>query len=157
MRACGCDDDSVAHLARDAHRQYAREALLLFDDAEEVLRGFANKMPLALITNGASDLQREKLRSTGIEGLFSSIVVSGEVGLAKPDPAVFAIAIEQLGVDPQKVWHVGDSIRLDVGGAKASNLVAVWLNRNQRQRKDTDPLPDHEVTSLRQLVGLLQS
>ena len=56
----------------------------------------------AAITNSASDIQRPVLRVLALDGLFDEIVISGEVGIAKPDPGIFAIAIERLGVDPAR-------------------------------------------------------
>jgi putative hydrolase of the HAD superfamily len=106
------------------------------------------------MTNGASDTQRDALRTLGIEQIFSAVVISAEIGIAKPDPAIFAFAIDQLGVKPEHVWHVGDSLRSDAGGAKAAGLIAVWLNRGRLPRTEYEPLPDHEIRSLRELAGL---
>ena len=155
LRACGCGDDSVARLALQTHGQYERESQRLFDDVHDVietLRG-AN-VPLALITNGASDTQRGKLRVLGIEPWFDAIVISGEVRVAKPDAAVFRLALDVLGVERDDAWHVGDSLRADVAGAKAAGLTAVWLNRRGHERQASDPEPDHEIRSLAELLAL---
>ena len=58
---------------------------------------------LALITNGASDSQHDALRTLGIEQLFRPVVISAEIGIAKPDPAIFAIAIDKVGLKPEHV------------------------------------------------------
>ncbi len=158
LRACWCADPSVAHLALQTHRRHARQSTRLFQDAEAVLAWLARaSIPLALITNGASDTQREVVRTLGIEQRFGAVVISGEVGIAKPDPAVFAIAIDRLGVEPQHVWHVGDMLRTDVAGARAAGLMAVWLNRDHLPRNEGDPQPDHEIASLRELARLLSA
>jgi putative hydrolase of the HAD superfamily len=112
---------------------------------------------LALITNGASDTQRHALRSLGIEQQFGAIVISGEVGIVKPDAAVLAIALDQLGTKPEDVWHVGDSLATDVAGAKGAGRTAVWLNRGGLAWQDGDPKPDHEIRSLRELAELLSA
>lgn len=158
LRACGCDDDSLARLARDTHRRHERETIRLFDDVQELFTWLSRTgLPLALITNGASDTQRDALRVLGIEQRFGAVVISGEVGVAKPDAAVFGLAIEKLGVNPANVWHVGDSLRVDVAGAKAAGLTAVWLNRNRLPWKEGDPRPDYEIQSLTELAGLLSA
>ena len=64
---------------------------------------------LAVVTNGARDLQRDKLQTTGLEDHFDAIAVSGELGVAKPDPTIFRHTLDMLGVAPTRVWHVGDS------------------------------------------------
>lgn len=156
LRACGFDDDSLARLARDALRRHERQTVRLFDDVQELLASLSRmRLPLALVTNGASDTQRDALRVLGIEQRFGAVVVSGEVGIAKPDPAVFAIALDRLGVKPESVWHVGDSLAADVVGAQAAGITAIWLNRGGPRRRDADPKPDHELRSLTELTGLL--
>jgi putative hydrolase of the HAD superfamily len=158
LRACGCADECLVRLARDTHWRHARETTRLFDDAGDLLSWLAGiGLPLALITNGASDTQRQALRSLGIEQQFGAIVISGEVGMAKPDPVVFAIAMDALGVRPEHVWHVGDSPTTDVAGAKAAGLTAVWLNRDGLPWQADDPKPDHEIRSLRELAGLVSA
>lgn len=99
------------------------------------------RIPTALITNGGSDTQREKLTVLNLEPWFDVVIVSGEFRLAKPDAAVFALALDRLGIGPEGVWHVGDSLRTDVAGAKAANLTAVWLNRRALPPGPNDPFP----------------
>ncbi len=155
LHACGCDDESLVRSARDLHWRHGRNMLRLFDDAREVFSLLETGMSFALVTNGAADTQRDALDTLGIERQFSAIVISGEVGVAKPDASVFRLAMHQLGAEPEQVWHVGDSLRSDVAGAKAAGVTAVWLNRGGLSRKAGDPKPDHEIRSLRELPALL--
>jgi|SRR3990172_2563967 len=155
LRACGCQDEVVAQLARDTHWQNRRETLRLFDDVQDLLTLLQAQVSFALITNGASDTQREALRVLGIEHYFGAVIISGEVGIAKPDASVFRLALDKLGVEPEAVWHVGDSLRNDVAGAKAASLAAVWLNRSGIPRREADPKPDYEIRSLAELASLL--
>jgi putative hydrolase of the HAD superfamily len=142
----------VARLGSEAFSQYRRESLRLFDDVREIISLLRPRFALALVTNGASDTQRENLRVLDIEHRFGAVVVSGEVGIAKPDARIFRVALEQLGVEPANVWHVGNDLDTDVGGAKAAGLTAVWLNRGGDPRKEDAPTPDHEIRSLRALA-----
>ena len=115
-----------------------------------------DRVPLALITNGASDAQRDKLRVLDIEHWFDAVVISGEVGIAKPDVSVFGLALNQLAVERENVWHIGDSLATDVAGAQAADLTAVWLNRSGLFRREDDPEPDVEIRSLSNLMALLE-
>jgi putative hydrolase of the HAD superfamily len=142
-------------LAGETHSQYARNALRLFDDVKELLDLLKPRFRLALITNGASDTQRGALRVLGIEAVFDAVVISGEVGIAKPNATVFAIALNKLGVKPEMAWHVGDSLRTDVAGALGASITAVWLNRGGVIREKGDPEPDYEIRSLGELAGLI--
>lgn len=156
LRACGSDDESLAQLARETHVRHAREGLRLFDDVQGLFSLLRRaRLPRALITNGASDTQRETLRVLGIEHLFDAVVISAEVGVAKPDATIFGLALDELGIGPEDVWHVGDSLQTDVAGARAAGLTAVWINRGGVQRKDGDAQPDYEIRSLRELAALV--
>ncbi len=154
--ACGCNEEAMAQLASQTHGQLAREAHRLFDDVRELFTELRRaRLPLALITNGASDAQRGKLRALGIEHWFDAVVISGEVGIAKPDTSVFNLALDKLAVERENVWHVGDSLTTDVAGAKAAGLTAVWLNRRGLSRREGDPEPDVESRSLSNVMALL--
>lgn len=87
----------------------------------------------ALITNGASDTQRNTLRILGIEEKFDTIVISGEVAIAKPYPSVFVLALQKLGVEPENAWHVGDSLGTDVAGATRSRAHRRLAQSNRDQ------------------------
>ncbi|HVA82462.1 MAG TPA: HAD family hydrolase [Candidatus Binataceae bacterium] len=155
LRACGCGDESIAWRAARIHWRLGREAHQLFDDVLDLFTALKQaRVALALITNGASDTQRDKLRVLGIEPWFDAVVISGEVGIAKPDASVFGLAIDKLAVERDNVWHVGDSLATDVAGAQAAGLTAVWLNRRGLVRKECDPKPDLEIHSLSDLIGL---
>ena len=86
------------------------------------------------MTNGASCLQREKFEASGLADRFDAVVVSGELRSAKPDPAVYAHALQALGAEPGDAVMVGDSLRNDVDGPVAAGLRAIWLNRTGEPR-----------------------
>ena len=155
LRACGRDDEALAEFAAESHLRQAREAMRVFDDAAELLAFLKPRLPLALVTNGASDTQRAVLDSLGIGHYFRAVVISGEVGVAKPDPSIFSITAERLGVDPNRVWHVGDTVGTDVAGARAAGCTAVWLNRDGVRREKEDPEADYALRSLREVPALL--
>lgn len=156
LRACGCNDEPIARLASRIHRNLGREAHRLFDDVPERFTSLKRaRIPLALITNGASDTQRDKLRVLGMEHWFDVVVIAGEVGIAKPDASAFGLALNKLSVERENVWHVGDSLTTDVAGAKAAGLTAVWLNRSGLVRSEGDPEPDVEIRSLSNLIAFL--
>jgi len=102
----------------------------VFPDAEPCLRELKKKYRLALLSNGATDLQREKLEASGLAGYFEVVVISGEVGIGKPEPGIFLLALERLGVSPQSAVMVGDSLARDIKGAQAAGMRAVWLKRD---------------------------
>ena len=109
-------------------------------------------VPLALVTNGASCLQREKLAGSGLGDRFDAVVVSGDLGVGKPDASVFRHALSLLGAPADAAVMVGDNLDRDIEGAAApAGLRGVWINRTGR------PQPDGvtAITTLAELPALL--
>ena len=154
----GVDDPELAERLGERFGEERRARHLVFTDAGPALRGLARNYRLALITNGAACLQREKLEASGLAAYFDAVVISGELGAAKPDRAAFDQALKRLG-DPGHATMVGDSYRNDVEGALAAGLDAIWLNRRGAARPDGDyattAVP--EIRSLSELAGALTS
>ena len=125
-----------------------------FDDVPAALAGLAGSYRLAVVTNGASCLQREKLDYAGLADRFDVIVVSADVGVGKPDPAVFRHALQRLGAANGRAVMVGDSLARDVDGAEAAGLAAIWVNRARRARPDGRRMLV-EIRSLAELAGAL--
>lgn len=95
---------------------------------------------LALISNGGPS-QRRKLAAAGLaESLFASIQISGELGHAKPAPAIFEAALRALGLSPEQAMMIGDSPDEDIRGAAALGLATCWIARG-RSYPDDCPTP----------------
>jgi putative hydrolase of the HAD superfamily len=84
---------------------------------------------LAVVSNWDVSLH-DVLERTGLRRLVDAVVISAELGVAKPDPAIFHAALERLGADAGGAVHVGDSLEADVAGARAAGLEAVLVVRN---------------------------
>ncbi len=157
LELCGCSSRAVVEAAVQIHAQVTRENFRLYEDVAETLAALKKaNVRMALITNGPSDLQRSKLQILDIEHWFDAVVISGEIGRAKPAAAVFDRAVRQTGIRPADVWHVGDSLEADVAGARAAGLTAVWLNRTGKTRNAEDPEPHFEIETLAGLTNILQ-
>src|SRR5579859_4543353 len=96
--------------------------------APRTLDALARRYTFALVTNGAPDVQREKLEGSGLASRFATVVISGELGIGKPEPGIFAAAVERIGVPASEAAMVGDSAERDVAGARAAGLRTVWLD-----------------------------
>jgi putative hydrolase of the HAD superfamily len=90
---------------------------------------------LAVVSNWDISLH-DVLERTELRALVDTVVISAELGVAKPDPAIFRAALERLGAQPSEAIHVGDSIEHDVAGARAAGLEAVLVARNGAQAPD---------------------
>ncbi|MDH3260306.1 MAG: HAD family hydrolase [Acidimicrobiia bacterium] len=95
--------------------------------AREVVKDLrARGYRVAVISNSDGTVA-EALDRAGFGGLFELVIDSVDVGISKPDPAIFEVALEALDVAPGKAWYVGDSHFHDVGGARAAGLAASVL------------------------------
>jgi putative hydrolase of the HAD superfamily len=68
----------------------------------------------------------EALARAGLARLIDCVVDSGVVGVEKPDPGIFAYALDRMGLRPEDAWYLGDTVRYDAAGAEAAGLVA-WV------------------------------
>ncbi|HEY2725138.1 MAG TPA: HAD family hydrolase [Pseudonocardiaceae bacterium] len=110
-----------------------RRAWRLFDDALPCLDALRSLgLRLAAITNAAGEYQRAKLGALGLESVFDAVMISGELGVAKPNRAIFRTACAALGVRPAQAVHVGDRLDMDAEGARDAGLHGVWLDRSRR-------------------------
>lgn len=154
---CGCDDVELVDLAFETHQAIGREMSRVFDDVHGFLRVLHDAgIVTALVTNSSARAQRAKLATVGLDSAFTTVVISGDIGIAKPDPRIFRIAVKRLALEPPEVWHIGDSLTTDVAGARAAGIESVWLNRTGRARGSGDPLPDREVESLNEVTELFR-
>lgn len=117
------DDPALAEPAFDCFFEH-RQRVEPYDDAVPALRRLAGRYPLWAISNGNADLRR-----VGLAEHFAGGLSASEFGLAKPRPEIFHESCRRLGVAPDRVLHVGDDLELDVRGALAAGLRAVWVDR----------------------------
>ena len=101
----------------------------LIDGAEEVVKALHGRCRLLILTNGLSEVQRTRLAHSGLAEYFEDIVISDEVGVAKPDGRIFDVAFERMG-NPAKadVLIIGDSLSSDVAGGQAYGIDTCWFN-----------------------------
>ena len=122
------DPPLAARLSR-VYRAAVLDHVGAFPDALETLEAVGARYPLGLISNGPAPLQRSKVERFGLERHFVTVVISGEVGVRKPDPAIFGLALEAMAVPAEAAVYVGDNPHHDVVGACDSGLAAIWVNR----------------------------
>lgn len=81
---------------------------------------------LGIITNGRAKWQQQKLESLGIASLFDTVLISETEGVRKPDRAIFERALDRCGIAAAEAAFIGDNPEVDVAGARAAGLVAIW-------------------------------
>ncbi|KGT95226.1 dUMP phosphatase [Erwinia typographi] len=125
--------------------------------AVSLLNALKGKVKMGIITNGFTALQQARLERTGLLGYFDLLVISEQVGHAKPHPAIFDYALSQMGNPPrERVLMVGDNPDSDILGGINAGLATCWLNVQQRPLPEGIQ-PDWQVNSLQQLEVILNS
>jgi len=98
----------------------------LFPDARPVLQQLQGRYKVAVVTNGNTHPQ-----SLGIGPLVDAVVIAAEVGYRKPDPTIYHLTVQRLGVSAKHALHVGDHPLNDVQAAQHAGMSAVWLDRRR--------------------------
>lgn len=126
------------------------------DGAVDLLLELHGSFRMGIVTNGLTEVQRPRLVSTGIDKLFEVIVVSGEIGLMKPEYAYFEhVHIQMSRPEKKKVLVIGDSINADIKGGSEFGFSTCWYNP-AKSSNDTSIRPDFEISDLdqiREIVG----
>jgi putative hydrolase of the HAD superfamily len=121
--------------------QFAADAWELYPDVEPVLSELRGRWPdlrIGVISDWGSNLGRI-LEGLGLDRYLDFVLASGAVGVAKPDPAIFRLALDRADAAPHEGMMVGDSLRADVLGAERAGLAGVLLVREEGGG------PDHRV------------
>ena len=129
--------------------------VVAYDDTRSTLEALRNRgVKLGLVSNGWSSLQRQKLRTLGIEDFFDAILIGEEIGVEKPGVAIFKQISRALMIDANCIWHVGDDPVNDVLASHRAGLQAVWFSSNRKW-----PLacfhPGMTIEALAEVVSLL--
>ena len=127
----------------------------LVDGALEVVRTLAVTHRLAIITNGLADVQRPRLAASAIRANIAELVISEEVGTAKPHRAIFDAAFARMGMPTtSEVLMIGDSLSSDIAGGIGYGLDTCWYNPHELPGR-ADLVPTYEVRHLSELPPLL--
>jgi 2-haloacid dehalogenase len=129
-----------------------------FPDTVEALQALKKRYKLTIISNIDNDLFADTAKKLKVE--FDWIVTAEQVKAYKPSLQTFAFAIERMGISPEKLLHVAQSVYHDIAPAKSIGLTTVWVNRRKGKEGSgaTSPgsaIPDLEVPDLKSLIALM--
>lgn len=116
------------HWASERFIELLSRQSILMPRALETVQAIAAKLPVVIVTNGISAIQRGRMALSPLKDLVTSVVISEEVGVSKPRPEIFYRALEPLGVAPREALMVGDGINSDVRGANNAGIDVCWLD-----------------------------
>lgn len=126
------------------------------DGVIDMLNALYGKVKMGIITNGFTDLQQKRLDNTKTSHFFEIVVVSEQIGAAKPDRQVFDYAFALMDeFDRTKVLMVGDTLASDILGGNNSGIDTCWLNL-ARIANDTQIRPTYEIHSMASLIEIVE-
>lgn len=111
-----------------AHFATAEPWFVYPDTRDSLIHWRDQGIELGIVSNFDSRIHTV-LDTLGLSKFFSSVTISTEVGVAKPNLQIFAAALQKHNCLPEAAWHIGDSYREDYEGAKAAGLRGIWLRR----------------------------
>jgi putative hydrolase of the HAD superfamily len=136
-------------------RGVSRRRLGLYPYVLEVLDVLRGRYPLAVVTDAQNAYARSELHKAGLLGYFDPIVVSGDHGFRKPDPRLFQLALDGVGVAAENTLYVGNDMYRDIYGAREVGLSTVMFDSDQGAKTYRDCVPDYTITDFRDLLGIL--
>jgi len=140
----------------EVHMAKLSEAMVFPEEHRPLVEWARARYRLAVISNfDHAPTARRLLEEHGIAGHFEQIVISAEEGVRKPHPEIFARTLARMGLTPQEALFIGDSLAIDVTGAKGVGMDVAWVNREGETLTDGTPAPDYTLSRISELRGLL--
>jgi putative hydrolase of the HAD superfamily len=156
LQAVGVSDRPLGQKLGELFPQERRARRYVYEETYSVLKKLGESVPLLLITNGAPDLQKEKIAGVELEPYFQHIVISGSFGKGKPEASIFHYAMNLLGINAEEGLMVGDKLTTDILGANTVGMKSVWINRHNDNRTD-EIVPSVEINNLEELVRIVKA
>jgi putative hydrolase of the HAD superfamily len=155
LQKLGIDDPEFGYELGELFPEERRKAPYVYEETFLILEALKGKYQLLLLTNGSPDLQNTKLEITSeLIPFFDQIVISGDFGRGKPDPAIFEHALSRMFLQNHEVLMVGDNLMTDILGANRAGIKSVWINRHNKERNEV--IPTYEIHHLEELFPILE-
>ncbi|WP_231953796.1 HAD family hydrolase [Actinoplanes derwentensis] len=111
---------------------------------------------IGIVTNGMTDNQHGKIHRAGFSTLVDAWCISDEVGIRKPEPAIFGIIAQRCGASVSHGgWMTGDDPILDIAGGRSVGLSTIWLQNKSTSWPENQPKPDMTVSTVAAAVELI--
>jgi len=126
----------------------------LLPGADEVVAHLSRDFGLVLATNGIAEVQHSRFSASSIQPYFSAVVISDEIGFAKPDPGFFSEVFSTMG-NPERteVLIVGDGLSSDIAGGARFGVDTCWFNPSG-QPNDSSIMPTYEISDLLEICDI---
>ena len=140
-------DERIREMAQEMGAEFLRltnKYFSVLQGADGVVRELAKRYPLTIISNGFKEVQYYKFAHSGLAECFVHTIISEEVGINKPQPEIFRIALQMNGVTEDEAIMIGDSYSSDIQGAKNAGIDQIWLHEGVADETATFIVPNLE-------------
>jgi putative hydrolase of the HAD superfamily len=124
----------------------------LFPYSIEILEYLSPKYSLHIITNGFSEVQDIKLRTSGMDSYFIEVITSEAAGYKKPDARIFDFAFMKAGALPQNSIMIGDDYEVDILGARDVNMQQIFFDPDKKSSKNESTF---YINNLKDIEGII--
>lgn len=137
-----------------------KQAWSLFHDVLPTLNALQRKIPhiqFGIITNGEKNISWEKMNTLKLDKLMQHTIISGEIGITKPDRRIFDHACQVFSISPEQAIYIGDRLETDAIGANQAGLKGIWLDRSANTNTLERETTVTRISSLHELVSLISA
>ena len=145
------DLEGIASDIADECDEMARECI---EEARPVLEALKARYPMVLVSNFYGNVE-SVLRAYDVARFFDSVIESAVVGVRKPDPAIFGLGVEALGMDPEDVIVIGDTYNKDIAPALELGCRAIWIKGKGWNEEEDARKYERTIKNLEELRGCL--
>lgn len=136
LKEFGVSDKYLAEKIGDEYTNISPKLVNLFPNSIEILEYLHDKYNLHIITNGFSEVQAVKLKSSGMDKYFQKVITSEDAGVKKPDLRIFKYALEIANATSGESLMIGDDYEVDIVGAQNVGLDQVYFNPLKKQNSN---------------------
>jgi putative hydrolase of the HAD superfamily len=146
--------EDLATRFSDRFAQFRDEATDYFPKARQTIEALKERgLALALVTNGAADIQRAKVERFDLARLFDHVQIEGEHGFGKPEDQAYLHAMQALGVEARDTWMVGDNLEWEVAAPQRLGIFAIWHDGHRQGLPPGSTVrPDRIIHNLSELL-----
>jgi len=136
------------------YTEHLAECSILIDDAENIVKQLAHNCKLLLITNGLKSVQRKRFNNSMLKNYFQDIIISEEIGFAKPDPKMLEYALTKMdSQNKEEMLLIGDSLSSDIKAGNNFGIDTCWYNP-QRKTNNLDVTVTYEIRKLKEILDI---
>ena len=146
---------SAAHAA-NVFRSAGCYRLQLYSGVKETLAKLSVNYRLAAVSDGQKLWAENELAATGLDKVLYPVIISGSCGFRKPDPRMYKMALDTLGITPREAVFVGNDMYRDIKGAADAGMKTVFFRSNQGDREFHGAEPDYIINDFPELLNAVE-